>query len=278
MLSQRDLDKVRKSAISAAHAAGDVILRYYRKRFDVREKARSSLVTEADIKSEALIRKRLAKDFPSFSFLVEESGQSKGAIKNEPMWHVDPLDGTTNFVHGFPLFCVSIGLAIGHTPVAGVIYIPTLDETFHGAKGSGAFFNRRAMRVSRRKKISECLLTTGFAYLKEEQKLAPEIERFERAHLEARAVRRPGAAAIDLAYVAAGIFDGFWERNLSSWDVCAGALLVQEAGGLVTNYSGAPFSMAEQELLASNGNIHKLMMGLLRTSSPNPRPSALLAN
>jgi myo-inositol-1(or 4)-monophosphatase len=226
-------------------------------------------VTEADVKSEALILKRLEKDFPSFQFLGEESGAS-GTRSDIPMWHVDPLDGTTNFVHGFPMFCISIGLAMGGEPVAGVIYIPTLDETFHGAKGCGALFNRRPLRVSKRKRISECLLTTGFAYIKEEQKLSPEIERFERAHLEARAVRRPGAAALDLAYVAAGVFDGFWERNLATWDVCAGALLVKEAGGKVTDYLGRPFRIDGQEIMATNGLVHREMMGLL---TPTPTSS-----
>jgi myo-inositol-1(or 4)-monophosphatase len=264
MLKERELQRIRKSAVEVAEEAGKVLMRFYRKRLDVKEKARSSLVTQADVKSEKLIQRALAKKFPSFQFLGEESGESNNSDPTAPMWHVDPLDGTTNFVHGFPMFCVSIGLAIGGDPIVGVIHIPTLGETFHGAEGCGAALNRKTIRTSKRKTISESLLTTGFAYLKEEEKLSPEIEKFERAHLEARAVRRPGAAAIDLAYVAAGVFDGFWERNLSSWDVCAGGLLVKEAGGLITDYSGGPFSIKGRELLATNGLIHKEMMGILR--------------
>lgn len=262
-LRPKDLDKIRKHAIEAAHAAGDVILRYYRKRLVVKEKARSSLVTEVDVKCENLIKKRLQKAYPQFRFIGEESGISAG----EPgafTWHVDPLDGTTNFVHGFPMFCVSIGLALGNEPLVGVIHIPTLDETFHGSKGLGAKLNRNRIHVSPRKKLSECLLTTGFAYIQDEKNLEPEIRRFQTAHLQARAVRRPGAAAIDLAYVAAGVFDGFWERNLSSWDVCAGSLLVSEAGGLVTTYSGGPFEIAGKEILATNGLIHEGMQALLK--------------
>lgn len=259
----KELDKIRKAAAEASLAASEVIMRYFRKRLDVKEKARSSLVTQVDVKCEALIKKRLQKAFPSFRFLGEESGATAGD-KDAPTWHVDPLDGTTNFVHGFPMFCVSIGLAVGDEPLVGVVHIPTLDETFHGAKGMGAKLNKKAIKVSGRGNLSECLLTTGFAYTHEKSALVPEIERFEKAHLEARAVRRPGAAAIDMAYVAGGIFDGFWERNLSSWDVCAGALLIREAGGLVTSYDGGDFQVNGREVLATNGRIHAPMLDLLK--------------
>lgn len=268
-MKKAELQKVRKAAIAAAEEAGEVLLKFYRKRLDIREKARSSLVTQADVKSEQLIRKILERKFPNFQFRGEESGVSNDADPSAPMWHVDPLDGTTNFVHGFPMFCVSIGLALGNEPVLGVIHIPTLNETFHAAKGCGAAFGRKPMKVSKRENLSECLLTTGFAYLHEEQKLEPEIERFQNAHLQARAVRRPGAAAIDLAYVAAGVFDGFWERNLSSWDVCAGTVLVREAGGTVTDYDGNPFRLDGQEILASNGKIHRPMMKLMGSAPRN---------
>lgn len=262
-MKKSELEKIRKVAVSTAIEAGKITLRYYRKSFGVREKARSSLVTDADLKSEAYIRKTLHKKFPSFQFKGEEGGTNAGAAADAPRWHVDPLDGTTNFVHGFPMYCVSIGLEIAGEPVLGVVHIPTLGETMHAAKGCGARFNNRPLRVSKRKNISECLLTTGFAYLKEEKAISPEIERFKLAHLEARAVRRPGAAAIDLAYVAAGIFDGFWERNLASWDICAGIALVREAGGEVTNYRGEPVLMGDHEILATNGHVHKAMISIL---------------
>lgn len=264
MMKKTELEKIRRVAAEAAVEAGKITLRYYRKRFEVREKARSSLVTEADTKSEALIRKILTKKFPSFQFRGEEGGENTKAAADAPMWHVDPLDGTTNFVHGFPLYCVSIGLALGNEPLVGVIHIPTLGETFHGAKGCGARLNREKIRVSKRKNLSECLLTTGFAYMHKEEVITPEIEHFKRAHLEARAVRRPGAAAIDLAYVAAGVFDGFWEKNLSSWDVCAGITLVKEAGGEVSNYNGDTAQIDGRAILATNGIIHPSMLKLLR--------------
>lgn len=258
-----ELEKIRKVAVEAAEEAGKLSLRYYRKTFDIKEKARSSLVTEADLKCEALIRKILGKKFPSFQFLGEEGGANPRAKSDAPRWHVDPIDGTTNFVHGFPMYCVSVGLELAGEPVLGVIHIPTLSETFHCAKGAGAKLNRKPIRVSKRNNLEECLLTTGFAYLHEEKAISPEIERFKRAHLEARAVRRPGAAAIDLAYVSAGVFDGFWERNLSSWDICAGIALIREAGGKVTDYKGQPVNMDDKELLATNGSIHESMMTIL---------------
>jgi myo-inositol-1(or 4)-monophosphatase len=263
-MKKTELEKIRKVAIEAAIEAGKITLRYYRKRLDIREKARSSLVTQADLKSEELIRKFLGKKFPSFQFRGEEGGSNESATEGSPMWHVDPLDGTTNFVHGFPMYCVSIGLALGTEPLVGVIHIPTLGETFHAAKGCGAKMGNRAISVSKRSRLSECLLTTGFAYLHKAKAIAPEIKRFQTAHLEARAIRRPGAAAIDLAYVAAGIFDGFWEKNLSSWDVCAGIALVREAGGAVTSYSGSPVAIDGREILASNGLVHDQMIKILK--------------
>lgn len=263
MLKKTDLQKIRKAAVEASHLAGDYSLKYFRKKLDVHEKARSSLVTKVDINCEALIKKHLQKKFPEFYFHGEESGANNSFDTDTPMWHVDPLDGTTNFVHGFPMYCVSIGLAIRDEPIVGVIHIPTMNETFHGAKSCGAKLNNKAIHVSKRTDLSQSLLTTGFAYLKEEENLAPEIHRFQKAHLEARAIRRPGAAALDLAYVSAGIFDGFWEKNLASWDICAGALLVQEAGGKVSDYSGKKFTLHSKELLASNGLIHKKMIDIL---------------
>jgi myo-inositol-1(or 4)-monophosphatase len=263
MLKPKELAKIRKEAVLAAEAAGELLMKYWRKKFTVSEKFRAGLVTEADVKSEALIRKRLQRAFPDFVFLGEESGRSAGGDLDTPVWHVDPLDGTTNFVHGFPMFCVSIGLAIRNQPLVGVVHIPPLGETMHGAHELGAMFNRKPMKISTRKKLSDCLFTTGFAYMDEEAPLAAELERFKKISLSARAVRRPGAAAIDLAYVAAGIFDGFWEKNLSSWDVCAGALLVQEAGGSVTDFKGGPIDFEKREILATNGLVHGEMKKLL---------------
>ncbi len=265
MLKKSELKKIELFAVKTAHEAGAVLMKYYRQnKLQVTEKARSSLVTQADVNAENLIKRKLQRAYPKFTFLGEESGPSAAEDSSTPTWHVDPLDGTTNFVHGFPMFCVSIGLALGNNPLVGVIYIPTLKETLHASKGNGARFNGKKMTVSKRAKISECLFTTGFAYIRDEEQLSPEINRFKKVHLEARAVRRPGAAAIDLAYVAAGIFDGFWEKNLASWDVCAGACLVQEAGGMVTDYMGNPFLLGNREVLATNKIIHSEMVEVLR--------------
>lgn len=263
-MKQAELLKIKKIAIKASHEAGDILMGFYRKKIAVTEKEKAGLVTQADIRSEKHIQKTFKKYFPSFSFLGEESGESFKADKSTPVWHVDPLDGTTNFVHGFPMFCVSIGLSIGNKPILGVIHIPTIVETFHGAKDCGAFLNKKRMKVSARKILSESLLTTGFAYIHQEEKLLPEIERFKNISLTARAVRRPGAAAIDLAYVAAGVFDGFWEKNLSSWDICAGSLLVEEAGGVVTNFTGADCDLFGREILATNPHIHEQMIEHLK--------------
>lgn len=255
-MKKAELEKITKIATKTALEAGDILMKFYRKKIAVSEKVAAGLVTKADLTSEAHIKKVFKKHFPSFSFLGEESGESFRADDQTPVWHVDPLDGTTNFVHGFPMFCVSIGLSLGNTPILGVIHIPTIKETFYGSKGNGAFLNKKRIRVSKRANLSECLLTTGFAYIHQEEKLKPEIERFKKISLAARAVRRPGAAAIDLAYVAAGVFDGFWEKNLSSWDVCAGSLLVREAGGLVTDFAGTEFKLPLKEIVACNSLIH----------------------
>lgn len=264
MLSKKELAKIQKEAIKAAHNSGEILLKYWRKKFSVSEKFRAGLVTEADLKSESQIRKTLQKAFPGFAFLGEEGGASHSLDSDIPMWHVDPLDGTTNFVHGFPMFCVSIGLAVGNQPLVGVVHIPSLNETIYAAEGQGCFFNKKRIMVSERKAMKDALLTTGFAYLDEEKALARELEKFKRVSLAARAVRRPGAAAIDLAYVAAGIFDGFWEKNLSSWDVCAGAVLVKEANGMLSDFSGKQMLLHKKEIVATNGHIHRNILNLLK--------------
>jgi myo-inositol-1(or 4)-monophosphatase len=198
----------------------------------------------------------LKKGDPDFSFLAEESGRlpaTKGGSKGR--WIIDPLDGTTNFVHGFPMFCVSIAVELEGDLVAGVIYHPILDELYVATREKGATLNGKAIHVSSRKKIKEALLTTGFSYL-EGENLHREIEILGRLSGLARAIRRPGSAALDLAYTARGVFDGFWETGLSPWDVAAGALLVEEAGGLVTNFSNKPFSVEDEHILAANPFLH----------------------
>jgi myo-inositol-1(or 4)-monophosphatase len=220
----------------------------------VREKQGAGLVTSADLEAEATCVRILKRAQPEFGFLTEEAPEKPA--KNAGRWIIDPLDGTTNFVHGFPMFCVSIAAEWEGEIVAGVIYHPILKETYRAIRGKGAWVNNTRMHVSRTKKLGNSLLSTGFSYRKD-RVLHKEMEAFERLSDIARAIRRPGSAALDLAYTARGIFDGFWERRLSPWDVAAGALLVQEAGGKVTDFKGNPFKIDSSELLASNAFLHK---------------------
>jgi myo-inositol-1(or 4)-monophosphatase len=242
-----------KTAVAASHAAGRVLMKYFEKSFEVREKQGAGLVTNADIESEAAAVKILRKGFPDFGFLTEESPPQAG--RGPGRWILDPLDGTTNFVHGFPMFCVSIAAEWRGKLAVGVIHVPVLKETYVAVAGKGARVNGRKLRVSRRKTLSESLLTTGFTYRKDDW-LHREMVAFERLSRVARAVRRPGSAALDLAYVARGVFDGFWERRLNAWDIAAGILLVREAGGKVTDFEGNELRVEHPELLATNGLLH----------------------
>lgn len=252
----RALGRLKSAAIRAALKAGRIQRSYYGKALHVREKLGAGLVTEADVACENACIEILSKAAPTFSFLAEESGirASKSAV-SDGRWILDPLDGTTNFVHGFPMFCVSIAAELHGELVVGVIYHPILQELYVAVKGKGATLNGRKIRVSNTAKIADSLLTTGFTVQKEKW-LHTEIEAFERISGIARAIRRPGSAALDLAYTARGVFDGFWERRLAPWDVAAGALLVREAGGKVTLFNGEPFTLEGGEVLASNAHLH----------------------
>jgi myo-inositol-1(or 4)-monophosphatase len=251
-----------QSAERAARDAGKYILSNIGKVRQVSFKSiQSNLVTEVDKKSEEIIIKTLQSDFPDFDILAEESGAS--STKNsEFMWVIDPLDGTTNFAHGLPIFSISIGLIKGNEVIVGVIYDPTRDQLFTAEKGKGAFLNGQKLSVSKTKDIKKALLVTGFPYNVEEN---PDhcFERFVIMTKHSRAVRRLGSAALDFAYVAAGIFDGFWEVKLNPWDIAAGLLLVKEAGGKVTNFKGEESDIFNPQILASNGYIHKIMIELL---------------
>lgn len=246
-------------AIRAALAAGRVLMKYHENVVGIRSKGSAGLVTQADLEAEAAAMKVLRKARPDFTFLAEETATDPKASSAEGRWIIDPLDGTTNFVHGFPMFCVSIGVQWQGELVAGVIYHPILKDLYTAQLGKGAWLNRRRrLRVSDTARLSDALLTTGFTYRKTEW-LHKEMEAFERLSEIARAVRRPGSAALDLAYVARGVFDGFWERRLSPWDVAAGVLLVREAGGVVSNFKGGQFDILDPELIASNSTLHTPM-------------------
>ncbi|MBE9051063.1 inositol monophosphatase [Nostocales cyanobacterium LEGE 11386] len=243
-------------ATEAALAAGAVLQDYLGKLEDaITEKSRpGDLVTVADKASEEVILEVLRRHFPQHSILAEESGKL-GNQDNEYLWAIDPLDGTTNYAHQYPAFAVSIGLLIDGVPQVGVIYDPVHNELFRAATGLGATRNRRSIKVSETSELSKSLLVTGFAYDRRETSDNNYAEFCHLTHLT-QGVRRSGSAALDLAYVACGRVDGYWERGISPWDVVAGVILVQEAGGKVTAYDGTAFKIASGRILATNGKIH----------------------
>lgn len=243
-------------ATEAALAAGVVLQDYLGKLEDaITEKGRpGDLVTAADKASEQVILEVLRRHFPQHSILAEESGKL-GNQDNEFLWAIDPLDGTTNYAHQYPCFAVSIGLMIDGVPKVGVIYDPFRDELFRAAAGLGATRNRRPIQVSQTAELGKSLLVSGFAYDRRE---TPDNNYAEFCHLThlTQGVRRDGAAALDLAYVACGRVDGYWERGIAPWDVVAGIILVQEAGGNVTAYDGTPIKIESGRILATNGHLH----------------------
>lgn len=255
------LAELEKSTIEAALAAGDVIRHYFGKRFKIGSKGALGLVTSADLGAEKAAIKILKKRHKGFSFLAEESGLTESQ-RTDGRWILDPLDGTTNFVHGFPMFCVSIAAEYQGELAVGVIYHPILQDLYVAVKDQGACVNGEPIHVSKTKHVKDSLLTTGFTYQKKEW-LDKEMEAFERLSRIARATRRPGSAALDLAYTARGVFDGFWERRLAPWDTAAGALMVTEAGGRVTDFSGRPFKVESTEILASNKNLYSKLQEAL---------------
>lgn len=261
-------DKIRKALLESARAAGAVLLKYQGKRLRIREKLGAGLVTQADTQAERAALKVLMNAFPDFGYLSEESPAhlSRGLGR----FVLDPLDGTTNFVHGFPMFCVSVAAEWAGEIIGGVIVHPVLGDEYVGIRGKGAYLNGKRMHVSNTHRLRDSLLSTGFTYGKEDW-LRAEMLSFERLSGTARAVRRPGSAALDLAYVARGVFDGFWERRLSPWDVAAGSLLIEEAGGCVSNYRGERFRLGDPEILASNKRLHaELRMGVAPEFCPLP--------
>ena len=248
-------------AMSAiAREAGALLMHHFQQGLKIEYKGDADLVTAADRASEALIRERVSKQFPSHDVLGEEQGlKDRGS---EYRWYVDPLDGTTNFAHGFPVFAVSMGLehrsAAEEIRIAGVVYDPTRDELFTAEKGRGAHLNGQPIRVSKIAQLKESLLATGFPSHKRHKN--PNIFFYHEITLKTHGVRRPGSAALDLCNVASGRFDGFWEFNLNPWDTAAGALIVEEAGGKVSRFDGTPFELNSRETLASNGLVHDALI------------------
>lgn len=227
----------------------------------VSQKGPADFVSNADVKAERTIREELQKARPAFGFLMEESGETKGSDPDS-RWIVDPLDGTTNFLHSVPHFAISIALEQKGEIVAGLIYDPFKDEVFYAAKGAGAFCNDRRLRVSGRRALNESLLATGIPFKGhgDPDKFAKQLAAAMR---ETAGVRRFGAAALDLAYVAAGRFDGFWEEGLSPWDIAAGLIIVREAGGYITDLKGGKTMMETGNVLATNGTLHTPIQALI---------------
>jgi myo-inositol-1(or 4)-monophosphatase len=244
-------------AIKAARAAGAIINRAALDVESVRISAKQTndFVTEIDHAAEAIIIETLLTAYPGHGILAEESGRAHGAKDSDYVWIIDPLDGTTNFIHGFPVYCVSIALSVRGKIEQAVVYDPTRNDVFCATKGRGAYMNDRRIRVAKRTRLQECLISTGFPY-RPGDKLKSYLNMLGEVMSQCAGVRRPGAAALDLAYVAAGFSDGFFESGLQPWDVAAGSLLVTEAGGLIGNYTGEAEFMEHNECVAGNPRIY----------------------
>ena len=248
-------------AIRVAKDAGRLLRDRVGTRIDIDHKGSINIVTDVDLASERLIREAISTYYPRHEVLGEEGGLAESG--SEYRWIVDPLDGTTNYAHGYPIFCVSIALECKGEIVLGVVYDPMRDELFTAERGGGAALNNRPIHVSKTAELMQGLLSTGFPYDIKTSKLT-NLDHWANFAMNAQALRRDGAAALDLCYVACGRFDGFWELNLSPWDTAAGALIVTEGGGRVTNFSGGPFSNYNPEVVASNGLIHDRMLEVLK--------------
>ena len=268
-----------------AREAGALLLQYFHQGLKIEYKGDADLVTAADRAAETLIRERISKQFPSHDVLGEEQGLNDQ--RSDYRWYVDPLDGTTNFAHGYPVFAVSMALehqALDERSsgrrgrrIAGVIYDPTRDELFTAEQGGGAHLNGKPIHVSKATQLKECLVATGFPSHKRHKN--PNIYFYHQITLRTHGVRRAGSAALDLCNVACGRFDGFWEFNLNPWDTAAGVLIVEEAGGKVSRFDGSPFELDSRETLASNGLVHDALVHEFqeifagRELTPLPDPS-----
>ena len=275
-------------AAAIAREAGARLRAFWAQGVETEYKGDVDLVTVADRTVEKLIRTRLSEEFPQHGVYGEEGTRER--LEGEFRWYVDPLDGTTNFAHGLPQFCVSMGLEQRPSNlapdqdgviVAAVIYDPMRDELYDAERGRGARLNGKPMHVSRNRELAECLVATGFPSRKRHE--SPNVHFYQEFSLRSHGVRRAGSAALDLAAIAAGRMDGFWEFNLNSWDTAAGILLVEEAGGRVTGFAGQPFKLDSREVLATNGLIHHEMVGIFadlfagRNLAPIPTPQQFAA-
>jgi myo-inositol-1(or 4)-monophosphatase len=256
-------ERIKVVAVDAARQAGAILEDYARKGFRVEHKDTLNLVTDADTHSEQAIVEAIERSFPDHEILAEERGRAGGTSPFK--WIIDPLDGTTNFAHGFPAYAVSIGVEYQGRCLLGVVFDPTRQELFVAEAGGGATLNGRPIHVSRGARLDKALLVTGFAY--DIHTTRGNLDHFSNFAVRAQGMRRMGAAAIDLCYVACGRFDGFWEMKLNPWDTAAGSLMVAEAGGRMSDFKGGPFSIYGVELVASNGCIHQEMVEVLNRPS-----------
>lgn len=254
-----DLDLVKRVGVKAAYNGGSILKKHFGSLDGYKKKGDIDLVTIADIESEQAIVKTIGETFPEHGILAEEGGGKKG---DKGLWIIDPLDGTTNYAHNIGVFCISIAFMDKETLLAGIVLNPVTGELFTAEKGRGALLNGRPIFVSRSKNVSNSLLATGFPY-NVKTILNPLMTRLSNCLEASRGVRRLGAAALDLCYLACGRFDGFWEQNLKPWDTAAGTIVAGEAGARVTDFSGRAFSIDKNEILVTNGHIHDEMISLL---------------
>ena len=259
-----DYKKEIKFAKETAVKAGAILRKGMNNRRRVNFKGRVDLVTEYDLKSEKFITGEIARVFPHHSILAEEGGETQK--QSSYLWIIDPLDGTTNFAHDYPAFCVSIGLEVDGQMVLGTAYDPVQDELFHAVKGKGAFCNKRRIHVSSQIRLNRSLLGTGFPY--DIHQNPKRVMKFLRTLLtSSQGIRRGGSAALDLCYVASGRLDGHWEEGLQPWDTAAGALIVKEAGGRLTDYRGNPYTPYVKTIIASNSLLHEAILAALRMNA-----------
>jgi myo-inositol-1(or 4)-monophosphatase len=259
-----------QAAVKAARKAGLLLEQYARSGFSIEHKERINLVTDADRAAEQCVIASIQGEFRDHRFLAEERGRVEETA-SPFLWVIDPLDGTTNFAHGYPVYCVSIGLEYQGQCVLGAVFDPSRNELFTALRGEGAYLNGNALHVSNTAKLDQSLLVTGFAYDIREAK-RNNLDHFASFALQCQGMRRTGSAALDLSYVAAGRFDGFWELKLNPWDMAAGSVIVGEAGGRVTNFRGGALSIYGEELVASNGQVHQAMLEVLGEERSPGRP------
>jgi len=264
--------KYLQEAISAARIAGQYQKSRFASTLAIEMKGDKNLVTEVDKESERLIVEHLHSHFPEHNIIAEEGDYLQ--CDSPYRWIIDPVDGTTNYAHGYPWFCASIALQVEGDLVAGVIYNPVYDELFTATKGGGACLNGNRLSVSTRSPLNNALLGTGFPYDCATDP-ANNFAHFIAFQKSARGIRRAGAAALDLAYVAAGRLDGFWELKLKAWDVAAGVLMVREAGGMVTTFDGSSYDVFNDKIVASNGKIHDEMITMLKSVASVAKPQAV---